>query len=131
MTSTNLYSRQLWQRFDGWIFRDNINAYITRMLASGYRTQTVYRATRAVGDHARWLIDHHHDGNDVSRKTVFSFLSYRRKIGKLQNGDRSAILRFLGELCEAGIVQSPPVTDPRFDSFFVSRRRSSADRHRG
>jgi len=35
MTSTiNLYSRQLWQRFGGWIFRDNVDAYITQMQAS-------------------------------------------------------------------------------------------------
>ncbi|MER8804038.1 tyrosine-type recombinase/integrase [Mesorhizobium sp. M0998] len=127
MTCTiNLYSHQLWQRFDGWIFRDNVDAYITWMHASGYRTQTICRAIRTVGDYARWLIDHHHDGSDVSRKTASSFLSYRRKLGKLQNGDRSAILRFLGELLEAGIVLSPPVTDPHeqvLDSFSEYLRR--------
>ncbi|MER8504899.1 tyrosine-type recombinase/integrase [Mesorhizobium sp. M1142] len=113
MTSTiNLYSHQLWQRFDGWIFRDNVDAYITRMQASGYRTQTICRAIRTVGDYARWLIDHHHDGSDVSRKTALSFLGYRKRIRKLQNGDRSAILRYLVELLEAGFVLSPPVTDP-------------------
>ncbi|MBY8918952.1 hypothetical protein T8J41_19540 (plasmid) [Nitratireductor rhodophyticola] len=80
------YSRQLWRRLDGWIFRGNVDAYITRTRASGYRTQTVYRATRAPG-YAHRLIDHHYDGNDVFRKTVFSSLSYRRKIGKLQNGE--------------------------------------------
>jgi site-specific recombinase XerD len=127
MTSTiNLYSHQLRARFDGWIFRDNVDAYITRMQASGYRTQTICRAIRTVGDYARWLIDHHHDGSDVSRKTAFSFLGYRRKIGKLQNGDRSAILRYLGELLEAGIVLRPPVTDPHeqvLDSFSEYLRR--------
>lgn len=111
-SSVNLYNRQLWQRFDGWVFRDHVDAYITRMQVCGYRPQTVCRAIRTVGDYARWLIDDHHDGNDVSRKTVFSFLSYRRKIGRLQNGDRSAALRFLGDLLDVGAVHTPPVTDP-------------------
>lgn len=113
MTDTvNLYSRQLWQRFEGWIFRDDIGAYIAGMEAAGYRPRSICRATRTVGDYARWLIDHHHDGNDVSHKTAINFLSDRRKSGKLRNGDRSAILRFLGGLLELGAVRTPPVTDP-------------------
>lgn len=113
MTITfDLYSHQLWRRFDGWIFRDTIAAYIVKMEESGYRPGSICRAVRAVGDYARWLIDEHHDGSDVSRKTVFSFLSYRRKRGKRRNGDRSALLRLLTGLLEAGAVRTAPVIDP-------------------
>lgn len=113
MTNTlNPYSRQLWRRFDGWVFRDDLSPYIAGMQTSGYRPKSICRAARAVGDYARWLIDVHHDGSDVSRNTVFSFLSHRREAGKLQNGDRSAVLRLLRQLLDTGRVQTPPVTDP-------------------
>ncbi|QND44636.1 tyrosine-type recombinase/integrase (plasmid) [Rhizobium lusitanum] len=111
-TTINLYSRQLWQRFDGWIFREDVEGYITRMQAAGYRLRSICRATRMVGEYARWLIDDHNDGSDVSPKTVSSFLSHRRKIGKLRNGDRSAVFRFLAEQLDAGAVDGLPIADP-------------------
>lgn len=113
MTMTiNIYSRQLWQRFDGWIFRDYVDPYIVRMRAAGYRTQSICRATRTVGDYARWLLDDYGDGSDVSREIAVGFLSNRKIIGKLRNGDRSAVFRFLDHLREAGLVHSSPLTDP-------------------
>lgn len=124
----DVYSRRLWQRFDGWTFRDHVDPYLVRMQAAGYRPQSVCRATRAVGDYARWLLDDHGDADAVARATAFEFLSNRRAIGKLQNGDRSAVLRFVAHLCETGAIQSPPETDRReqilnlFNEYLKSRR---------
>lgn len=110
MAPHSLTCPRLWDRFDGWAFRDHIGLYIARMETERFSARHTYRMVRLVGEFARWLIDQHGDGSDVHERTAAGFIAWRVQRSNYQNGSRIALARLLGILRDAGAIG--PLSSP-------------------
>jgi site-specific recombinase XerD len=110
MAEYTLASPRLWIALEGWPFRQHIAAYIERLQTEGFSDRHTFHAVRAVGEYARWLIDHHGDQIDVHESTIAAFMLWRAEQPGYRHGTRIAIVRLLRLLREAGAVA--PATLP-------------------
>lgn len=114
MSEYSLASPHLWQALESWPFRPHIDAYIERLQAEGFSNRHAFHAVRAVGEYARWLVDHHGDENDVHESTIAAFMVWRAGQPGYRHGTRIAIVRLLASLREAGAVaQATLPEDPQ------------------
>jgi len=110
MSEYSLASPRLWDALERWPFRQHIDAYIEWLQAEGFSNRHTFHAVRAVGEYARWLIDHHGDPNDVHESTIAAFMVWRAEQPGYRYGTRIAIVRLLASLREAGAIA--PATLP-------------------
>jgi site-specific recombinase XerD len=98
------------QRLHDGPLRAYIDAYAARLQSQGYTGQCARNQIRLVADLSRWLRKQGLAAKDLNPQRTQRYLSYRKRRLRPHHGDASALVKLLGLLREAGVVndQTPP-----------------------
>lgn len=82
----------------------HIDAYAALLQSQGYTGQSARSQIRLVADLSRWLRGQGLATKDLNPQRTHRYLSYRKRLLRPRRGDASALVKLLGLLREAGVV---------------------------
>ena len=87
-----------------------VDAYASLLESQGYSRESARNQIRLVADLSRWLHGKGLAAKDLNPQRTHSYLSYRKQHLRPHRGDASALVKLLGLLREADVVndQTPP-----------------------
>jgi site-specific recombinase XerD len=92
------------QRLHDGPLKTHIDAYAALLQSQGYTGQSARSQIRLVADLSRWLRGQGLATKDLNPQRTHRYLSYRKRLLRPHRGDASALVKLLGLLREAGVV---------------------------
>ena len=93
------------RRWRGGPLGSYIDEFTALLEDQGYSHASIRKALQIISVFSRWLYGRYLSASDVNEHRVQQFLRYRQRTLSVQRGQRAALMKMAGLLCDMGVVQ--------------------------